>query len=191
MIFAALLLGISALTAQPFAKGDHAINVGIGFGNTAYFGSYYTGFYPSISASYELGIVEVPMGSELTGVLSVGGYLGWSASKYNYSAWSNDDWYYSGSNFMIAARGNYHFIFHDKLDPYAGILLGVDIQSWKWHGDPGIPASKTLESDIDPAFGAYVGARWFFSDNFAAYAELGYLISIFNIGVSFKIPVNN
>jgi hypothetical protein len=177
-----LVTGMAGFT-QSFEKGSQAINLGIGLGNTAYFGSYYSGFLPSVSGSYEYGIVEIPMGSELTGVISVGGYVGASFSKYGYSAWSSDD-YYLTSDFIIAARGNYHFIFHDKLDTYAGIWFGVDIASSKWKGsgsDPNVDFTST-----GPTGGAYVGARWFFSDNFGVYAELGYLISVLNVGVTFK-----
>jgi hypothetical protein len=187
IVIIALLMSAPVLLAQPFEKGMHAINAGIGFGNTAYFGSYYSGFIPSISASWEMGIVEVPMGAELTGVVSVGAYTGWCASKYSYTYWGNDN-YYSGSSFIFAARGNYHFLFHDKLDTYAGVWVGARIQTWKWQGSATLPNDATLSNDVDPVGGAYVGARWFFSPAFAAYAELGYLISVFNIGVTFTIP---
>lgn len=176
-----LLIGMAAFT-QSFEKGSQAINLGIGVGNTAYFGSYYSGFLPSVSGSYEYGIVEIPMGSELTGVISVGGYMGASFSKYGDYGSGHD--YYLTSDFIIAARGNYHFIFHDKLDTYAGIWFGVDIASSKWKGsntDPGVNYTST-----GPTGGAYVGARWFFSDRFGVYAELGYLISVLNFGVTFK-----
>lgn len=177
-----LFIGMAGF-AQPFEKGNHAINLGLGLGNTGYWGTYYSGFFPSISGSYEMGIVEVPMGSQLTGVVGVGGYLGWSYSKYSYSVWGSND-YYAQNDLIIAVRGNYHFIFHDKLDPYAGIWFGADIQTAKWKGsgqDPDIDFAKT-----GPTGGAYVGARWYFNDNLAVYSELGYLISVFNFGVTFK-----
>jgi hypothetical protein len=180
-----VLAASTTLLSQPFAKGNHAINVGIGFGNTAYWGSYYSGFLPSTSASYEYGIVEVPMGSDLTGVVGVGGYLGWSASKYDYG-W--DDYYYMYNDIIMAARGNYHFIFHDKLDTYAGVWFGIDIVTGKWHGGDNPPDDDDWDmASTGPTGGAYVGARWYFKDNIAAYCELGYLISVFNIGVTFKI----
>ncbi len=177
-----IFVGTQAFT-QVFEKGNHAINLGLGFGNTNYWGSYYEGFLPSFSGSYEYGIVEVPMGSQLTGVVSVGGYLGWSASKYG--SYSGNDEYYRVLDIIIGARGNYHFIFHDKLDTYAGIWFGADISSQKWKGDGTDP-------DVDfsnggPTGGAYVGARWYFTDNIAVYSEIGYLISVFNVGVTFKI----
>jgi hypothetical protein len=182
LIFAGLLLASSSLLAQAFEKGKHAINVGIGFGNTAYFGSGYSGFIPSISSSYEYGIVKVPMGPELNGVVSVGGYLGWATSQYKYAYWV--DGHYVYNSIIVAVRGNYHFIFHDKLDTYAGVLLGYRFVNGR--------SSGSLPSDWSPKAnsfvpGLYVGGRWFFNDNIAAFAELGYLISVFNIGVTFKI----
>lgn len=183
LVVAMIVLTGMAGFSQVFEKGSQAINLGIGFGNTGYWGGYYTGFLPSASASYEYGIVEIPMGSELTGVVSAGAYLGWSMSKYN-NNWSDDD-YYLTTDFILAVRGNYHFIFHDKLDPYAGIALGVDIQSQKWKGDAADPNVNYAETT--PFGGAYAGARWYFSDNFSAYAEVGWLISVFNVGVSFKL----
>jgi hypothetical protein len=184
MVAMIVLTGLTGFT-QVFEKGSQVVNVGIGFGNTAYFGSYYSGFLPSFSGSYEYGIVEIPMGSELTGVVSAGGYLGWSTSKYDYG-W--DDVYYRYYNFIIAARANYHFIFHDKLDTYAGVWFGGNIVAGGWKGDGSHPDDDDWDADSSgPAGGVYVGARWYFNDNFAVYSELGYLISVFNVGVTFKI----
>ncbi len=178
------LTGIASI-AQPFGKGVQAINLDLGFGNTNYWGSYYSGFFPSISASYEYGIVEIPMGSDLTGVVSAGGYMGWSTSKYDYS-W--DDIYYRYNDFIIAARGNYHFLFHDQLDTYAGVWVGVDVVTGGWHGDGNHPDDDDWDmASTGPTGGAYLGARWYFNDNFAVNAELGYLISILNVGVTWKI----
>jgi hypothetical protein len=177
-----VLTGMAGL-AQVFEKGSQAINVGIGVGNTDYFGSYYSGFLPSVSGSYEYGIVEIPMGSELTGVVSVGGYLGMSMSYYGPVGFDDKDWRYM--NFIMAARGNYHFVFHDQFDPYAGIALGVNIGTSKWLGSGNEP--DVDYADTTPFGGAYAGARWFFNDNIAVYAEVGYLISVLNFGVTFKI----
>ena len=177
-----VLTGIAGFT-QSFEKGAQAINLGIGFGNTDYHGNDYYGFYPSFSGSYEYGIVRVPMGSQLTGVVSVGGYLGWSASNYDEN-W-DEEYYYHYNTFIIAVRGNYHFIFHDKFDPYAGLWFGGRIHGGGWKGNGNHP-DDWEPAKSSPAAGVYVGARWFFNDNIAVYSELGYLISVFNIGVTFK-----
>jgi len=176
-----VLMGMAGFT-QSFEKNSQAINLGLGFGNTDYSGSKYYGFFPSVSGSYEYGIVRVPMGSKLTGVVSVGGYLGWSASNYKEN-W--DDYYYRYNTFIFAVRGNYHFIFHDKFDPYAGIWFGGRIHGGQWKGNGNHPDDWEPAKSA-PAAGVYLGARWFFTENFAVYSELGYLISVFNIGVTFK-----
>lgn len=179
-----VLTGVAGFS-QVFEQGSQVINLGFGLGNTSYFGSYYSGFLPSLSGSYEYGIVEIPMGSDLTGVISAGGYVGWCASKYgDIYGWGGDD-YYLTTDIIIAARGNYHFIFHERLDTYAGIWVGVDVVSNKWKGDGDDPDVDF--SNTGPAGGAYVGARWYFTDNFAAYSEIGYLISVFNAGVALRI----
>jgi len=174
--------GMAGFT-QAFEKGSNAINLGMGFGNTAYHESYYYGFFPSLSGSYEYGIVNVPMGSKLNGVVSVGGYLGWSTSNYD-KDW-NEDYYYHYNNFIIAVRGNYHFIFHDRFDPYAGLWFGGRIQAGHWKGNGDHPEDWE-PAKSSPAAGVYVGARWFFTEGFGVYAEMGYLISVINIGVTFK-----
>jgi hypothetical protein len=183
LMMAMLVLAGMAGFTQSFEKGSQAINLGIGFGNTSYYESYYYGFFPSISGSYEYGIARVPMGSQLTGVISIGGYLGWSTSNYEKN-W--DDNYYHYNTFIIAARGNYHFIFHDRFDPYAGVWFGGRINSGKWKGNDNHPEDWE-PAKSSPAAGVYVGARWFFNPNIAVYAELGYLISVFNVGITFKI----
>jgi hypothetical protein len=184
ILMAAMIVLTGTAAFAQFEKGSQAINLGIGIGNTGGFGTYYSGFLPSASASYEYGIVEIPMGSDLTGVVSVGGYLGWSMSKYDYYGVASDD-YYLATDFIIAVRGNYHFIFHDQFDPYAGIALGADIQASKWKGDGDDPNIDF--ADTSPFGGAYAGARWYFTDNFAVYAEVGWLISVLNFGVTLKL----
>jgi hypothetical protein len=172
-----------ALKAQPFAQGDHVINVGIGFGHLYYasWGGAYHGNLPVMGASYEYGIVEVPMGSDLTGVVSVGGIFTYTGGKYDYL----DDDYYVWTSVLFAARGNYHFIFHDKLDTYAGVLLGFSTWSQKWKGDGDDPDWDDTNAGFEG--GAYVGARWYFNDWFAVWSEIGYLPAVFNVGAAFKL----
>jgi len=166
-----------------FGKGSSAINLGVGFGSTIYHGSYYSMGFPTISASYELGIVEVPMGSSLTGVVSVGGYLAYGGYKESYSSWDNVS--YNTNFFLFAARGNYHFIFHEKFDPYAGLLMGYYIANGKWKGtDTPIPGHTTNSGNF--RFGVYAGARWFFTPSIAVFTEMGYSISLITIGGTFK-----
>lgn len=172
---------------EPFSKGSSAINIGIGFGNTIYTGAYYKMGFPTISASYELGIVEVPMGSSLKGIVSVGGLVGFGGSKYDYS-YGIYGYDVKTNYFLIAARGNYHFIFMDKFDPYAGIILGYYFGNNKVTYGPGYPSNLPTYNGKTGGFhgGAYAGARWFFTPAFAAFAEVGWNVSILTLGATFK-----
>jgi len=181
-----LLLAIFALTfstaqsqGDPFGKGSSAINLGIGFGNTIYSG--YNMGWPTISASYEYGIVEIGMGSSLKGIISVGGIFGFGGAKKDYG-WGE----VSNNYFLVAARANYHFIFHDKFDPYAGIITGYYFGNYKYEYKPGNDDFKYNENANGFYIGAYAGARWFFNSSWAVFSELGWNIAIFTIGGTFK-----
>ena len=178
LIMAMILMTGMAGFAQNFDKGSSGINAGIGLGPGYYGGGY--GFAFGVNGSYEYGIVKIPMGDKLHGVIGIGGLAGisWTTS----TAYSGD-WHYT--NWTIAARGTYHFIFMDKFDPYAGIMLGVWGFTEKRKGNGTEPWTASSNIQFEPAF--FVGARYYFTDSFGVYAELGYLLNVLNIGVTFKI----
>lgn len=179
-----VLTGMAGFT-QSFEKGAHAINLDMGFVNTPYIGtSYYEGFFPSLSVSYEYGVASVPMGSDLTGVIGIGAYAGICRSNYNF--YDNGD-HYTINDLDVGIRGNYHFIFHDKLDTYAGVWIGANLTNHDWKGEWEEPQGIYFAHGNGLAAGAYVGARWFITDNIGVNAEVGWLISLVNIGVTFKI----
>lgn len=193
LLFISLFMVFTSAQSQgdAFGKGKSAINLGVGFGNTIYTGGNYKMGFPTISVSYEIGILEVAMGSSLKGVVGVGGLIGYGGSRYNnsYSYWGSGYGYDVRTNyFLFAARGNYHFIFLDKLDTYAGIILGYYTGNSKVTYDANYPSSYPTYSGSDGGFhgGAYAGARWFFTPAIAAFAEVGWSISILTIGGTFK-----
>jgi hypothetical protein len=132
LLFLVGLFSLSQLVAQQstFEKGSKVLNLGIGFGSTLYTGSYYKIGVPPISASLEVGVAD---GILDKGSIGIGGYLGFSSHRYSYSYIGyTDSWSYS--NFIIGARGAFHYPFVDKLDTYTGLLLGFNIASAKWTG---------------------------------------------------------
>lgn len=164
--------------AQEFEEGDKVLNLGIGFGSTYYSGTLYSTALPPISASFEVGIKD---GILDEGSLGVGGYVGFSRYKYEYLSWG-----YNYTNFVIGARGVFHYPFMDKLDTYGGLMLGFRVVSAKEFGDAIFgydysTSSSGLTSSI------FVGGRYYFSDNLAAMLELGYGISYINLGIAFKL----
>ena len=176
-----VVFGVQLMASgQPFEKGDKALNAGIGIGSALYSGRHYKMRIPPISLSYEQGITN-KLG---IGYIGVGGYLGISGSKWE-TELLDDKYGYKYTYIVIGARGAYHFDLVDDLDIYAGLILGVNIVSSKEIGDwpAGVTAS---EQSTGVAHSEFAGIRWFFKPNFALMAELGYGISYFTVGVSFK-----
>jgi hypothetical protein len=163
-----MLLATKEVSAQAeIDKGNVLLNGGLGFGYI------YAGGVP-ILFSAEWAINDA---------VSIGPYLGfttWNNRVYGYK------WSYTFIDF--GARGSYHFSKHlnlntDKLDLYGTLLLGYRVASYNepdgWPGDSDYGSSVTA--------GLVGGARWYFTDNFSANAEVGYGFAPIYLGVSFKL----
>ncbi|WP_149304087.1 hypothetical protein [Pareuzebyella sediminis] len=168
-LFAILFFTITTLSAQEFQKGTNVINAGIGLGGA--YGSYTTSSQSiGLSASYERGIWEVPG----PGVVSLGGFLGFKTYDYDYVG-GRDRWRYT----VIGVRGAYHYngLNVENLDLYGGAMVSYRILSY--NGSTGSYGSR-------PGASGFVGARWFFTDGIAAFAEAGYGFAFLSVGVSFR-----
>ncbi len=178
-----LLLVVSFSMTQLFAQeptfsmGDKVLNIGLGLGSTLYSGSFYKSQVPPLSVSLEVAVVENILEK---GVIGVGGYLGYSSYKYEYSGWG---WKYS--NIIIGPRGSFHYPLLDKLDTYTGLLLGYNIATSKEFGNS-IPGYDYSSSAGGVVWSWFVGGRYYFKENFGVMAEFGYGISYLTIGVSTK-----
>lgn len=166
-----VLLTTAFVSAQEFNKGTNVINAGVGFGgNFSIYAS--PSQSPSFSASFERGIWDVPG----PGVVSLGAYAGFKTYKYD----NNDKWSYT----IIGVRGAYHYngLNVDNLDVYGGAMasyniLSYDDNAYSGFGSYGSRASAT----------AFVGSRWYFSENFGVFVEAGYGVAYLTAGVSFRI----
>ncbi len=179
--FLVVVFALGQLLAQEstFKQGDKVLNLGIGLGSTLYSGSYYSSSIPPLSASLEF---DVKDGILEKGSIGVGGYVGYSAYKYSYSYLGYDEgWTYS--NFIIGARGVFHYPLVNKLDTYTGVLLGFNIVSAKWTGT-GVETTHASSGGVVGSW--FVGGRYYFSDKFAGMLELGYGVTYLNIGVALK-----
>jgi hypothetical protein len=173
-----IFLLTSFLKAQEssFSKDDKVLNLGIGLGSALYSGLYYKSSIPPVSISFEKGIIDNILEK---GVIGVGGYLGYSSYKYDYQGWG---WKYS--NIILGARGSFHYPFLDKLDTYAGLLIGYNIASSKEFGTPvGLHAS----SAGGIVWSGFIGGRYYFTDKFALMMELGSGITYLNLGIALKM----
>ena len=155
----------STTQAQSFEKGQQNFQIGIGLGST-FMVSGGSGT-PPINASYEFGITDK---------ISLGAFAGYASQKIDLGI---ADWKYN--YILAAAKGAYHFDFGvEKLDPYAGVLLGYNIASVSTSSNlPGASAGGVL-------WGAHAGARYYLTPAIGVFGELGYGISWLQVGVSFK-----
>lgn len=167
LLFIAFLFTASISFAQFEAGKSYAgPAVGLSFlGSTLSFG-----------ASYEYGMSVKEIGFDAPGVLGIGGIV-----RY----WSYDVGYWSYSDLLIAAQGNYHFVLDNKkIDPYLGLVLGYDIGTFdvgdNFFGDTSYGGF---------VFGAQFGARYWISPTMAVNARLGTGSnsgSTLDVGVDFK-----
>lgn len=174
-----VILSLSTIQAQEsmFNLGDKVVSAGIGFGTTLYSGTYYTRGVPPISLSYEQAIVDEVLEK---GVIGVGGWLGYTSYKYDYLGWG-----YKYTNFILGAMGAFHYPLVDKLDTYLGIGLGYNIVSANEFGTfPGGYDYSATSGGI--VFAGMVGARYYFTEQFAVFAQVGYGVSYFTIGACYR-----
>ncbi|MDR1129358.1 MAG: porin family protein [Prevotellaceae bacterium] len=153
-----------------FAKHDKVVNASLGLFNTIHSGSEWKTTFPPISLSGEYGIVD----NLINGKASIGAglYVGYTGMKYDNHTASLS---YKSSHFILGARGAFHYQFVDRLDTYAGLILGYDI----------VGGNRTHDAS-ESVWGLYIGARYYFTDRFAVMAEIGHRVSLLNIGVAFK-----
>ena len=175
IIIIAISLALSTTAfAQPFQKGTTVANVGVGVG-TALGGL--GKVRPAISLSVDHGAWEVGG----PGVISLGGYIGNTGYKYA-SGGNTAKWNY----FVVGARGAYHyqgFTTVPELDVYGGVMLAYNIVKYSYDGDNSV-LSNNYGSGL--GFTGFIGGRWFFNEKIGAYAELGYGVSVLNVGASFR-----
>jgi len=167
------LFGFSwSVSAQSdvFIKDDVVIHLGVGLGNYISHKGYSNWFAP-IVASFEYGVVDNMFDSKAG--IGIGGYAAYTSFKGNSN---KDSW--GVSDFIIGARGIFHYQFVDNLDTYAGIMLGYDIVSFN-QSDPDLTGSKFRP-------GYFIGARYYFTDNIAVFGELGYNTAPLEIGLCYK-----
>lgn len=163
-----------------FDKGTKSFSLGIGVGREYdYYGSYYYSNYiptPTVYLIYDQGIIE-DVGP---GNIGIGGVLAFKNSHYKYGNGDRATW----SNVIIGIRGTYHLtLLRDKnarFDPYGGVTTGVRIFRYR---DRFYDESY---GTIYPVVGLFVGAKYNFTKNIGAFAELGYDISFLRGGLSFS-----
>lgn len=166
-------ISAAANAQETFSKGDNLVTGQIGIGSGL-----------AVSATYE-NCVKSGLFATEKGALGVGGYVGYSHYSDSFSGYGvRSEWDYN--NIILGVRGNLHYEFVDRLDTYAGLMLGYEIvnssSSVEGYGE-------AISGDVDAsgfAFTIHLGTRYYFTDHFAAGIEIGYGVSYANVGVAYK-----
>ena len=163
-IAAFCLFAHTNLQAQ-YKKGDNLLNAGIGLGVFTYGGI-------PLGASFEHGITED---------ISVGAFFDYLNFKNSFLGSS-----YSWRFMYIGARGSYHLneilkLDNDKIDTYIGAGLGFRLVSTS---DKLVAGYGGYGNGL--AYQVHAGGRYYFSNNLAGFAEVGYGISALRVGLSLK-----
>ena len=172
LLFACLLF-TAALRGQSFEKGTNVIALGITFGSA--YGDYsYDDQSAGFGAQYEKGIWEAG-----PGVISLGGYLG---SKTYRNSRFGERWNYT----ILGFRGAYHYNRFNseqlkKLDPYAGLMVAYSVLGYRVN--PNTNRGR-YRSSVDNS--VFVGGRYYFTNNFAGFAEIGLGVSNLTLGGALK-----
>ena len=161
-----------------FNKGDNVASLGIGIGGNMYSGSGIKRI-PALSLYYE-NCVKDNLWDEKS-ALGIGGMLGYASAK-----WEDSGGLYGwkSSNIILGVRGAVHYAFADKLDTYAGLMLSYGIATSKQTGNWGTVTYNHVGGGFDLSL--FLGARYYFTDTFAVFAEVGYGVTVLNLGVSLK-----
>lgn len=81
-----------------------------------------------------------------------------------------------------------HFTGIDKenLDLYAGLMASYNLLNYSYEDNSGFNSGNTGNFGNAAGLTLFAGARYYFSDNLAAFAELGYGVAYLNLGISLK-----
>lgn len=178
IFFAYAICIASAASAQPFQKDTKVISAGVGLGSSL--GTFSSSSQtPALSASYEQGVWDIGG----PGIISLGGYAGTKSFKYSGPGYTQK-WNYT----IIGIRSAYHYngIKSDEFDVYGGVMLSYNILNYKFKDDNGSDFNRHGSYGSGTGFTIYIGGRYFFSQNLAAFAELGYGVSYLTLGVAYK-----
>jgi len=165
--------------AAAFHKGSKTLGLCVGFGvDYDYYGSVTN--VPAIALIYDQGIIDRHVGP---GTIGIGGMIAYKTAYYKY-----DGYKASWNNYVIGIRGTYHLTMlkdkNNKFDPYAGIVLGIRIDRYHDSYYDTYGSDPYNYNSAYPVVGAFIGAKYNFTPHFGAFAELGYDISFFRIGLN-------
>ena len=157
----------------PMREGSWILGAGVGPGIPVFGNGY--GFGPGFKIFFENGTWQLG-----PGILSLGGDFGFSFFSNSFYDGGKENWL----NFMFGARSAYHYGWNVAgLDTYGGIPLGIGFSAYTHNNIGGYNGYQ----GVFPYVGFFLGASYFFNNQFGLNGEVGYNVTYANIGVIFKL----
>jgi hypothetical protein len=174
IVAAITLLATAGHSQEIFAKRDFVGHAGFGIG-TYLSGTGFKVSIPPIVLSGDYGVADNLIAGS-NGSIGIGPYIAFMSTKSDFTSYSVKSTFY-----VIGARGTFHYQFTNDLDTYVGLMFAYKGVSHQF------PAGQTY-SGSSPGLlpGGFIGARYYFAPNIAAFAELGYGIAALELGVAFR-----
>lgn len=196
---------VQAQDESAFEKGTVVATAGYGFPDfyrtslrvsyNAYSSTKVSGIGPIILKG-DYGIVKFKWGHSV----GAGIVIGYSStnikytyieSKWNYGNGWNSYTYNQTDNYRtitVGARGTYHFFTKEKIDCYASVGLGYNINSYTQTTDnPSGGYSRVGAARASVYSAINVGIRYYFTKNIGVYSEVGWDMSVpIQAGVAIK-----
>lgn len=137
---------------------------------------------PALAVYYDRGLI----GNVGPGTIGIGGMAGVKMATYDYSG---GRYKASWADYIVAFRATYHLTIlkdkNNKFDPYAGITIGGRFSEYRDDFNAGY-APAVYRTGVHPVLGAFIGAKYNFSNKVGVFTELGYDISLVRFGLCFN-----
>lgn len=195
-----ILLNSTKSFSQSFEDDKNYVSVG--YGGVTFIGTFAKVFEEESGYEFSgLGPIYLKYERALSDKIGFGATLAYAGYKFNWTD-TYDDYNTSTGNYetktynyqqkfstySILARLNIHFGDGDKFDPYWGVGLGYRAGNWSYSdNDPDSDSDIEVKTVFPFGFESTLGARYYFTDNIGAYAEVGLAKSVFQAGLNFKL----
>lgn len=180
--------------AQAFPEGSNSISVGYGF--VTILGALNSTFDTYTDINYSsLGPLYFKYERAMSDNIGLGLSVAYATNEWSYRFSSFNDTTEvfhtettKRSTYSILARFNYHFGSSEKFDPYIGLGLGYRDANWSTTTTDaaGVGSAVDLPNLVPLGMELTFGLRYFFTDNFGAYTEIGGAKSVVQLGLSGK-----
>lgn len=177
LVVACLCCAFAAQAQTIMTKNSIVLSAGVGLGTALDIGRTVV---PPIVFQGEYGVADRLFDEHSS--IGVGACIGYAGGrKTYYDGFFKQDVY----SVLLGVRGAFHYEFVERLDTYAGIMLGGNIANtsndgvWPGAGNP--PRNGGFVGDF------FLGAKYYVLPYMAVYGEFGFGVAYFTLGVSFKL----